>query len=318
MEELKLQEPYPMTDGSSFPDSQEAPEGVISVKWAEAPVKMVDVTPSVVYQKLSGEKQHLQIFKPMPKFLGIGIPPEPPVKYPLIVYIPGSGWSRQHVWGGLDKALAAVAKGFALALVEYRPSEIAAFPAQIEDAKSAIRYLRIHADEYGIDKSKVAVWGDSSGGHTSASVGITGDGILDNGQYNEESCTVDCVIDWYGPTDISLMNYYPSALDHHGLDSPEGYLIGRKNVLENPELAQKVNPINYISKDKPVPPFLIMHGSNDAVVPFNQSVRLYNKLRECGKDVTFYRLEGGGHGMGGFSSEEAYSIVFDFVSKYLK
>jgi acetyl esterase/lipase len=315
MENLHLIEPYPMFGGPPFPASDELPEGAISVKWTDAPAPMADVIPDVVYQELSGERQHLQIFKPMQMF---AMPGAAPAKFPLIVHVPGSAWHRQNVWMGLGKALAAVERGYAFAIVEYRPSDIAAFPAQIEDAKSAIRFLRLHADEYGIDKTKIALWGDSSGGHTAVSAGITGDGALDSGQYDEETCAVNCVVDWFGPSDISLMNYYPSAQDHIGADSPEGFLIGQKNVLENPELVQNTNPINYISAEKPVPPFLMMHGGSDNVVPFNQSVRLYEKLRECGKDVTFYKLEGGGHGMGGFNSPDALETVFAFIDKHLK
>jgi acetyl esterase/lipase len=304
-----------MFGGPPFPESDELPEGTISVKWTDVPTPMVDVIPDVVYQELSGERQHLQIFKPMQMF---AMPGTAPTRYPLIVYVPGSAWHRQNVWMGLSRAIAAVAKGFAFAIVEYRPSDIAVFPAQIEDTKSAIRFLRLNADEYGVDGGKVALWGDSSGAHTVVSVGVTGDGVLDSGLYNAETCVVNCVIDWFGPSDLSLMNYYPAAMDHIGADSPEGFLIGKKNVLENPELIQKTNPMNYISAEKSVPPFLMMHGGGDNIVPFNQSVRLYNKLRECGKDVTFYKLEGGGHGMGGFNSPEALDVVLEFVGKHLK
>jgi acetyl esterase/lipase len=315
MEELKLLEPYPMFGGTPFPESDETPDGVITVKWTDVPAPAADIIPNVVYQELSGEQQHLQIFKPMSM---LAMPEAAPAKHPLIVYVPGSAWHRQNVWRGLSKALAAVAKGFAFAIVEYRPSDIAPFPAQIEDAKSAIRFLRAHADEYGIDKTKVALWGDSSGGHTSTFVGITGNNELAGEQNPGESCAVSCVIDWFGPTDIAMMNYYPTAMDHRREDSPEGFLIGRKNVLANPELAQKANPLNYISADKATPPFLMMHGGSDNLVPFNQSVRLYEKLREFGKDVTFYKLKGGGHGMGGFNSPEALEVLFAFVKEHIE
>jgi acetyl esterase/lipase len=314
MEKLKLLEPYPMFGESPFPESDEAPDGIITVRWTDAPAPLADLIPNVVYQELSGEPQHLQIFKPMRIF---AMPGAAPAKYPLIVYVPGSAWHRQNLWVGLGKALAAVAKGYAFAILEYRPSDIAPFPAQIEDAKSAIRFLRARSDEYGIDKSKLAIWGDSSGGHTSVLTGITGDGALDSGQNSGESCAVNCVIDWFGPSDIALMNYYPTIMDHHGADSPEGFLIGQKNVLDNPDLARQVNPMSYLSADKPAPPFLIMHGGSDNVVPFNQSVRLYEKLRELGKDATFYKLEGGGHGMGGFNSAEALEAVFEFLGNHL-
>ena len=312
MKKFKLLEPYPMLGGPPFPESDEFPDGVIPVKWNDVPAPRADVTANVVYQELSGEKQHLQIFTPMPL---LGEPEIPPWKYPLIVYVPGSAWHRQQVWKGLGRALAAAGQGYAFAIVEYRASDIAPFPAQVEDAKSAVRYLRAHADEYNIDKSKIAIWGDSSGGHTSAFVGITGDTELVGEQNPGESCKVNCVIDWFGPTDISMMNYYPTAMNHHNEDSPEGFLLGRKNVFKNPEFAQAANPINYILRDKETPPFLMMHGGSDNIVPFNQSVRLYEKLRELGKAVTFYKLEGGGHGTGGFNSPEALEVLFEFVGR---
>ena len=314
MEELKMLEPYPMFGEPKFPDSTERPEGVISVTWTDAPAPFADVLPNVVYQELSGEQQHLQIFKPMTMFAP---PDQPPQKFPLIVYVPGSAWHRQNVWIGLGKALEAVARGYAFAIVEYRPSDIAPFPAQIADAKSAIRFLRAHADEYGLDASKIALWGDSSGGHTAVSLAVM-DGIPDNGEHTDEPFAVDCVIDFFGPTDVQMMAYYPSAMDHLGPDSPEGYLIGRKDVHVHTALAQKTNPINYINSDSALPPLLMMHGSSDNIVAFNQSVRLYDKLCECGKEVVFYRLEGAGHGMGGFTSREAMETVFSFIAEKLK
>lgn len=306
MEELTLIPPYPMFGPGSelFPDSPENPEGVISVTWQDKPdAALVDVRPNIVYQTLSGEEQHIHLLTPMSIF---AMPGAPAPKHPLLVYVPGSAWHRQNLWMGLDKAQYFAARGFAFAIVEYRPTDIGAvYPEQIEDAKAAVRFLKEHAAEYGVDADRVAIWGDSSGGHTAVGVAIAAPEL------------VRCVIDWYGPTDIAKMNYYPASMDHHGADSPEGLLMGGKNVLENPELAQNVNPINYISEDRPVPPTLIMHGSRDMLVPFNQSVRLYEKLKDCGKEVAFYRLEGGGHGSGGFLSEEAYGLVLEFVNKHL-
>ncbi len=118
-------------------------------------------------------------------------------------------------------------------MVEYRPSEIAPFPAQIHDAKAAVRFMRMNVEKYNIDSQRIALWGDSSGGHTVVMAGITADCQLDTELYREFSSKVKCIIDWYGPTDISKMNYVPSSQNHTEPDSPEGYLIGRKNVLEN-------------------------------------------------------------------------------------
>ena len=307
MENRTLIPPYPMfgPGAEAFPDSPENPEGAISVTWKDRPpTGMVDLKANIVYQSLDGEDQLLQLFTPMSFMM---MPGTPPPKYPLVVYVPGSAWHRQNPWMGIDKAQFFCSHGFAFAIVAYRPTDIGAtFPAQREDVITAIKFLKQHAEEYGINADKVAIWGDSSGGHVSVSVGADAPEL------------VSCVIDWFGPTDISQMNYYPSAMDHHGADSPEGLLIGSKNVIENPELAQAANPINKIFADKPFPPIMIMHGTKDNAVPFNQSVRLYERLMECGKDVIFYRLVNGGHGMGGFLSDEAYKLVLEFVSKHIK
>ena len=90
--------------------------------------------------------------------------------------------------------------------------------------------------------------------------GFTGDDAPDMDAYREQSAAVNCIVDWYGPTDIAKMNYYPSVQDHIGPESPEGFVIGRKNVLENPELAEATVPMNYLSREKETPPLLIMHG----------------------------------------------------------
>ena len=243
--------------------------------------------------------------------------PQPPQKFPLIVYIPGSAWMKQMVLMMLPRMIKVCQHGFAVAIVEYRPSTLRPFPAQIEDAKTAVRFMRKNADLYNIDVDNIAIWGDSSGGHTAVMAGITDDGVLDNRQYGEFSTEVNCIVDWFGPTDIAAMKDYPSIMEHSHPDTPEGLLIGHLDVDENPELAAKTVPMNYLSKDKDIPPILIMHGDVDDVVHFNQSCRLYNKLKELDKDVTMYKLEGSGHGTVGFASDEAIDTVCDFIKKHL-
>jgi len=309
MEELKIIPPYPLTpEGiASFPASEERPEGVISVDWRDTrATPPVDVRANIVYQELDGEKQHIQLFTPgqLPEIFGRS--EGEPKPFPLIVYIPGSAWHRQNPWQGLDRAIYFAGRGFAFAIVEYRPTEIGAvYPAQREDAKSAIRFLKEHAGEYNIDTEKIAIWGDSSGGHTAVHVAI------------DSPSLVRCCVNWFGPTDIAKMGYYPSAMEHGGPDTPEGFLIGQKHLDDYPELAQAINPITHITAERDVAPILILHGTRDMIVPFNQSVRLYEKLRECNKDVTFYRLEGADHGFRGFASNEAYDLTLEFIKKYL-
>ena len=305
MEDLKVLEPFPMTGpgADQFPESEERPEGMRSVDWHAADIEaMVDVRLNIVYQSLSGEDQHLQLFLPLEIE---HIPVKPEIR-PLIIFVPGSAWHRQNVWMGLEKARYFASRGYVFAIVEYRPSDIAVFPSQIRDVETATRYLLEHREEYLIDPNRIVLWGDSSGGHTVVSLAV------------ERPDLAKCVVDWFGPTDIEKMNCYPSVRDHRSPDSAEGCLMGGVSVLENRELFQKANPLNMISDEVPLPSFLIFHGSRDDVVPFNQSVRLYEKLRECGKDAQFYRLEGAGHGTKGFTSREALETTLDWIREKLQ
>jgi acetyl esterase/lipase len=297
-----------------FPASPELPVGAIAVTWADEPGLFVETIHDVVYDERDGEKLHLQILLPMEERPTVAPPTK---KYPLVVFVPGSAFMRQMPVFSLPRMIQLCQRGFAVAIAQYRPSEVAAFPAQTEDAKTAVRFMRQHADEYRILPDKVALYGDSSGGHTAVMAGITGDGLLDNGQYGEFSCEVSCIVDCFGPTSFAHMNNYPSTQDHTGPDSPEGMVLGRVNVLEHADLSEKASPMHYLSKEKPTPPMLMMHGDRDQLVPFNQSVRLYEKLKGLGKDVTFYKLEGAFHGTGGFKSKEALDVIVAFLSKHI-
>jgi len=297
-----------------FPASPEAPEGVKMVQWQDDPGGFVDIHLDVVYDERDGETLCLQILLPLEAPFPFG---QPPKKRPLIVYVPGSAWRRQMPKMMIAPMMKYCRHGFAVAIVQYRPSDVAPFPAQIEDAKTAIRFMRKNAERYQIDPERVILFGDSSGGHTAVLAGITGDGLLDNGAYGEYSCKVNCIVDFFGPTDIARMNGYPSMMDHVSPDSPEGMFLGGVNVLENLDLAEKTTPMYYLSREKAVPPILILHGDRDELVPFNQSVRLYEKLRELGKEVEMYKLLGATHGVGGFHGEQARRTVVEFINRYI-
>lgn len=294
-----------------FPTMEELPEGVKSISLADTFGYDFDFIPGIVYAQRSGEQQKLHLLLPKDHEY-------PETDFPLVVFIQGSAWHRQQVFQHLPHMVRVCQQGFAVAMVEYRPSDLVPFPAQMQDAKTAIRYLRMHARQYHIDENRIALWGDSSGAHTAVMAGITADRQPDTDLYGEYSCKVSCIVDWYGPMDISKMNYVPSVQDHIGPDSPEGYLIGRKNVLENPELVAPTIPMNYLSAEVETPPILIMHGSRDQLVNFNQGCLLYCRLRELGKEVEMYKLEGAYHAFGGFNSEAAVQITVDFLSRHLR
>ena len=309
---MEYKDLVPVFEGplSEFPSMEELPEGVKSIKLKDTFGYPVDFVPGVVYAQRSGETQHVHLLLPVDH-------QNPEKKFPLVVFVQGSAWHRQRVFEHLPHMIRVCQQGYAVAMVEYRPSEVVPFPAQMQDAKTAIRFMRKNAAQYRIDSDRIALWGDSSGAHTSVMAGITGDSEPDTDLYAEYYCKVRCIVDWYGPMDIAKMNYVPSVQDHIGPDSPEGYLIGQKNVLENPELVAPTIPMNYLSKEVETPPILIMHGSRDQLVNFDQGCLLYKRLKELGKEVQMYKLEGAYHGFGGFNSEEALQIVLDFLGRKL-
>ncbi len=191
--------------------------------------------------------------------LDLYLPEKAEGRLPLVVWIHGGAWRG----GSKDDvpALPLVGKGYAVASINYRLSQHAVFPAQIEDCKAAIRWLRANAAKYHLDPDHIGVWGASAGGHLVALLGTTG-GVKDlegNGANLDQSSRVQCVIDWFGPTELTTMG---EQGDKPG--SPVALLIGGL-VQENREKARKASPLTYVSKDSA--PFLIMHGDKDNLVP---------------------------------------------------
>ncbi len=204
-----------------------------------------------------------------------------------------------------------VAKGYAVASINYRLSQHAIFPAQIEDCKAAIRWLRANAAQHHIDPDHVGVWGSSAGGHLVALLGTTGNVKELEGQGGnlDQSSRVQCVVDWFGPTDFATMGG-----SHDGPTSAEAKLLGGP-VQENKEKARKASPLAYVSKDSA--PFLIMHGDQDKSVPIQQSEALAEALKKAGIEATFVVVKGNGHGGPGFNSPENRKLIEDFFAKHL-
>lgn len=292
---------------SEFPSSDEHPCGIKTVELSDSFGYTVEMTPDVVYALRDGKPLLLELLTPF-RF-------GEKKKYPLVVFVQGSAWHRQPLFQHLQHMVRVCEKGYAAAIVQYRPSDEAPFPAQVKDAKAAIRFLRMNADRFGIDGDRVALWGESSGAHTALLAGFTADTELAEELYSDFSCAVGCIVDWYSPTDISTMNHFPSMQDHTAPDSPEGFLIGQKNVIDNPELVQPTKPTSYLSGENVVPPLLIMHGSRDQLVPFNQSCMLYEEMKRRSFEVEMVRLEGGYHAFGGFNSEQAIDISLEFIGR---
>ena len=263
--------------------------------------------PDVTYITRNGLDLHLQIIKP-DRYVSEG------EKYPLIVFVQGSGWYKQNCYMNVPQLSRFAQRGYVTAILEYRDSGVSPFPAQVEDAKTGIRFLRKNADEYGIDPDLVYIWGDSSGGHTALLAGLTcDDKIFDTEDYGEYSCKVNGIIDYYGVTDITDEKGFPDTPNSQKADSPEGLLIGGKDVLANPELSNPTIVMNHISEEKSIVPILIFHGTKDNIVSFRHSLRLYEKLMSCGKEVDFYAVKDAGHGGAPFWRKDVLDIVDDFI-----
>lgn len=263
--------------------------------------------PDVEYMKVDGISRVLQILVPRKREMENE-------QYPLIVYVQGSAWHKQNIYQHVGQLNYLCKQGFVVAIVQYRESDLAPFPAQIEDTKTAIRFLKKHREEYYIDDQNVFLFGDSSGGHVALLVGLTAKlDIMDSDLYKEYTNDVCAIIDFYGVVDITMEDGFPTTENHQQPDSPEGYLIGRKNVLDNLEIARQTNPMNYLDGD--IPPILIAHGTKDRLVAFKQSVKLYKTLKEKNKEVIFYRMKGADHGGPMFFCEEMLDEVIKFIKK---
>lgn len=293
-----------------FPVCKLAPEGMKVMKADRTPQFAMSRL-HVKYAHKDGLDLHLQVIMPPMESEEMQGGEK---KFPLVVFIQGSGWMKQNLGEKVHGLCGFAARGFVVAIVEYRPSSTAPFPAQIKDTKTAIRFLREHADEYHVDRNNIFVWGDSSGGHTCVMVAATMEA-----EYNDEEGALDvkAFVDYYGPVDITKMNDQPSIENHMTPESPEGILIGGYAVSEYPELTDAVNPMNYICQDREMKPLLIVHGDKDRLVPFQQSVLLYEKMKQEKKTVEFYKLEGADHGGDAFLKAPVLDLVEGFLRKYM-
>lgn len=263
----------------------------------------IEIIKDVVYGEVDGIKLYLDIVKPKMNYS----------KMPAIVFIHGGGWKSGDKNSGIFRLIPFAQKGYFCVSINYRLSGIAKFPAQIEDCKCAIRFLRANFEKYNIDPDKIGVWGTSAGGHLASLLGTTADikEFEGKGGWEGYSSKVNAVCDWFGPSDF-LVGFEKSEK----IGSPYAViseLLGGP-IEELKEKARKASPVYYVNKN--CPPFLIMHGDKDNVVPFIQSQILYEKLKENNVPVTLVKIKDAGHGIG--FKKEVMDFVFAFFDYYLK
>jgi len=272
---------------------------------------LVPIAADVAYADLS-DSQKLDLYVP-----------EGEGPFPLVIYVHGGAFKMGDKAMGAAELDPLVAAGFAVASINYRLSSEALFPAVIEDAKAAVRWLRANAEVYNLDPERFAAFGASAGGNIVSMLGTTGDvAEFDNPELGNEgvSSRVQAVVNWFGPTDFGLMDAQfaesgvcdASAQSHNAANSPESLLLGAA-LPDVPELVAAANPITYVSDDDP--PFFIQHGTNDCNVPTQQSQILAEAIGA--ENVTLTIIEGARHGGSEFSSAENMALVVAFLQKVL-
>lgn len=234
----------------------------------------------------------------------------------LVVWVHGGAWR-----GGsrADMPLGAlVEKGYAVASVDYRLTPVAPFPAQVHDIKAAIRFLRARQGEFGYDASRVAVAGNSAGGHLAALVGVTnGHKELegDVGEHGHQSSEVQAIVSLYGMSNLATILAQSTP---HGLKVrvPALQLLLGGQPEEKPELARLASPVFHV--DAKDPPLLLVHGDQDPQAPINQSHELHGKYAAAERPCVFHVVHGGKHGGKEFFDAERVELIRAFLQEHLK
>ncbi len=291
-------------DSFAQPPMRKAPINTINRKWL-----------NLSYAHASASQQ-----------LDIYLPDTGKGPFPVIISIHGGGFmfgDKQD--GQLIPMLAGLQQGYAVVSINYRLSHEAIFPAQINDVKAAIRYIKANAATYQLNKQKIALWGGSAGGHLAALAGTTFSkkALEDTTQGNaSENSAVQAVVDWFGPIHFGTMDAQFAAsgkgnANHSSASSPESKLLGSP-LAQAANLVSQANAANYINSQ--TPPFLIQHGKNDPMVPTEQSLYLYEQLLPVlGKDkVTLSLLDNAGHGGRAFETDANIQLVLQFLNKHLQ
>ncbi|SSC21952.1 Acetyl esterase/lipase, partial [Klenkia terrae] len=219
--------------------------------------------------------------------------PADPGPAPVVVFLHGGGWrlGSRHSAGPQFTGSAPFEQlaqaGIAVAALDYRLSGEAVWPAQLHDAKAAVRWLRFRADELGVDPDRVAAWGESAGGHLAALLGLTGPDLDGDVGVTGPASTVRAVVAWYPPTDLATVPADPTDAT-----TREAQLLGAAPA-DVPEFAAQASPVTHAGPA--APPFLLLHGDADRMVGHRQSELLHAALTAAGTPVELVTLPGADH-----------------------
>ena len=273
-------------------------------------VRLID---NVTYAAVDGRPLKMAILEPWTQRFPLKYHPAP---RPLIVFVQGSSWRVGKMGEQIPQLVQFVKAGYVVATVQHRNTlDGYPFPAFLEDVKTAIRYLRRRAVKFAIDSDRVAIWGTSSGANAAMLVGLTGDDPRYAGHlYRTESDRVNAVVSCFAPMDVLDTFDYTAAVP--GSELLKFCLLGMDRK-KWPEIAKEMSPLDQVKPGQDYPPFLLFHGDADKVVPYQQMVKMYDKLEADGYDVAAYRVKGANHEKD-FWSERVYQTVLEFLDKKVK
>jgi acetyl esterase/lipase len=260
----------------------------------------VEFSKDVVYGKGGGKDLKLDLSRPK----------QANGKRPCIVVFHGGGWAAGNKDQHDDVTWMLAQRGYVAATVGYRFAPEHVFPAQVEDAKCAVRFLRAHADKYGIDSERIGAVGFSAGAHLSMMLGTTRkeDGLEGTGGWADQSSRVQAVVSFFGPTDLAAPDL-PQAT----LPILKKFLGGTKE--EKPDAYKRASPITYVRKD--CPPMLLFQGTMDPLVPHTQAYRMADAMTKAGVDGRVELLIGLGHGWVGPELRRTADAAFTFFDNRL-
>jgi acetyl esterase/lipase len=270
----------------------------------------------ITYGTLGGEKLQLDIVRP-----------NKPGPHPCVVCFHGGAWQMgtrrdptrlslgYPFWKEPNRELGIMEKlaeqGYVVASVSYRFVPKHKFPAPIEDAKTAVRFLRTNAKKYDIDPDQFAALGFSAGGHSALMLGLTDSSAgFDGDLYPGVSSQVQCVVDFFGPTDLSLY------AESEGLVDSFMVPFLTKQCKTDPTCYKRASPLEYVTKN--APPTMVIHGTVDLLVPIIHSERLVKKMKAAGVETEFLPMQWKGHGWSGPAVRESALASLDFLNKHLK
>lgn len=246
-------------------------------------------------------------------------------KKPAVLYFPGGGFTSADHEKFLEMRYALACAGYVVAACEYRavPNK---FPALLEDAKAAVRWMRAHASEFGVDANRIGLLGDSAGGYVVQMAGATnGEKNWDVGDFKEVSSDVQAVVSIYGISDLTTIgegigneNVHASAAVTEALllNGPAFKDFAGASVNADPEKAKAASPIGHV--DGTEPPFLLMHGSGDKVVSPLQSKKMFEALQNKKVEAEYVLVRGAEHGDLPWYQPGVISRVVNFFDRHLK